>query len=57
MAFLKVSIGVEVSESEVRDWLADNNIKKVTIEDEDYIEYAESKYGYGLGAEASFGQG
>ena len=55
MAFLKVSIGVEVSESEVRDWLADNNIKKVTIEDEDYIEYAESKYGYGLGAEASFG--
>lgn len=50
--YMQVTICVEVNEEEVRDWLARNHIYHEELTDEDYIEYTEIKYGYGLGAEA-----
>lgn len=51
---MKVTIGVEVSEEEVKEWLKNIGSNPEEINDDDYLEYVEVKYGIGLGAEASF---
>lgn len=52
--FMKITIGVEVSEEEVRNYVKSYGGDPDLIDDNDWCEYAEIKYGIGLGAEASF---
>ena len=52
--YMKVTIGIEVSEEEVIKWLKSIGGVPEELSDDDWIDYAESKYGMGYGAEASF---
>ena len=52
--FMKVTIGVEVNEDDVRKYVKRNGGDPDLIDDSDWCEYVEIKYGIGLGADASF---
>ena len=51
---MQVTIGVEISEEEVKDYVKRYGGNLDEIDDTDWCEYAAIKYGIGLGAEARF---
>ena len=50
---LNVTIGIEVDENDVREYVKGYGGDPDSLEDNDWIEYAEFKYNRGLGASAT----
>jgi hypothetical protein len=49
---MQVTIGVIIDEDDVKDYVRQNGGNANVIDDEDWIEYCESKYSHGYGASA-----